>query len=95
MMKRGETDMAYNGWTNHETWNVNLWYGDIFADWQEDGSYDTGAAALESFVVEMSGVEEMPDGFAKDAALTALSHVNWDELAEHYAVEEVSEEEDA
>jgi hypothetical protein len=91
MMKRGEMDMAYNGWTNHETWNINLWYGDIFADWQEDGSYDMSAWALEEFSREMSGVEDMPDGFAKDAVLTALAEVNWDELAEHYAVEEEEE----
>jgi hypothetical protein len=30
----------------------------------------------------------MPAGFAKDVAELALARVNWNELAEHYAVEE-------
>jgi hypothetical protein len=84
--------MAYNGWTNVETWQANLWYGDIFADWQEEGSYDMSAEALETFAREMSGLEDMPAGFAKDAAELAFARVDWDELAEHYAVEEVEED---
>jgi hypothetical protein len=28
----------YNGWTNYETWLVNLWYGDVFTDMQNDGN---------------------------------------------------------
>jgi len=98
MMKQGEMDMAYNGWTNHETWLVNVWYGDIFAEWQEDSSYDLSAEAIEEFAREMSGIEDMPDGFAKDVASVAFSCVNWDELAAHYAVEEedvLLQEEDA
>lgn len=87
--------MAYNGWTNHATWQINLWYGDIFAEWQDAGDYDMSAWALEEFVMEMEQIDSMQGGFAKDAVLAALSEVNWEELSEHYAVEEVSEEEDA
>ena len=42
----------YNGWTNYETWLVNMWYGDIFADWQNDRE-DTSAQSLEDFVTSI------------------------------------------
>ena len=30
-----ETDSSYNGWSNYETWVVNLWLGNV------EGSYNT------------------------------------------------------
>ena len=32
--------MAYNGWTNKETWLVNLWLGDMFTVDQEAGNFN-------------------------------------------------------
>lgn len=83
----------YNGWTNYETWLVNMWYGDIFADMASDGT-ELDGEMLENFVTEMMAEEgTLPEnGFAADIMNAALREVDWQDLAEHYAVEEESED---
>lgn len=79
----------YNGWTNYETWLVNMWYGDIFADMADHGENVT-ADYIQSFVEEMLESDgALPQyGFAADIMNAALREVDWDDLAEHYALEE-------
>jgi hypothetical protein len=86
----------YNGWTNYETWLVNMWYGDVFADMQENGDV-IDAEYIQSFVEEMLESDgALPQsGFAADIMNAALREVDWDDLADHYAVEEENEEQDA
>ena len=86
----------YNGWTNYETWLVNMWYGDIFADWQNDRE-DTSAQALEDFVTSMLEDQgQLPDhGFAADIMNAAMRQVDWEDLASHYELEEEDEEQAA
>ena len=83
----------YNGWTNYETWLVNMWYGDIFADKQEEGT-EIDAEYIQSFVEEMLESDgSLTDfGFAADIMNAALREVDWEDLASHYAVEEESED---
>ena len=83
----------YNGWTNYETWLVNMWYGDVFADMQADGNA-INAEYIQSFVEEMLESDgALPQyGFAADIMNAALREVDWDDLAEHYAVEEELED---
>lgn len=83
----------YNGWTNYETWLVNMWYGDIFADWQNDRE-DTSAQALEDFVTSMLEDQgQLPDhGFAADIMNAAMRQVDWEDLASHYEAEEELED---
>jgi hypothetical protein len=74
--------MSYNGWKNYETWNVSLWYGDVFADMASEqklcGDY------LESFVVEME-MEKVPESSLAADIMNAFLHlVDWDELADRY-----------
>ena len=77
------TDNTYNGWTNRETWLVNLWLGDEFAMLQEDGEEIT-ADYIESVVDEM--VENAGlNGLLSD--LLSISGINYDEIASHYALE--------
>jgi hypothetical protein len=83
----------YNGWTNYETWLVNMWFGDCFTEFQNDGD-DTSAESLESFVLDMLASEgTLPEtGFAADIMNAALREVDWDDLASHYELEEESED---
>ena len=77
------TDTTYNGWTNRETWLVNLWltneqaYNDTALDICT--TYDLRAACdrLEGFVDSL--LESAP-GFAADMINAALGHVNWSEI---------------
>ena len=71
---------TYNGWTNRETWLVNLWYGDSDADVDyikellEDMASDLGVGILQDMLY--------------------LDCINWDELRESWEHEEEEEEEE-
>lgn len=72
--------MGYNGWKNKETWIVNLWAGESFAD------YDTKITAetYKDYVFDMletSGAT-VEGAFASDLISLALSDVDWQELAD-------------
>jgi hypothetical protein len=73
-----------------------MWYGDIFADWQNDRE-DTSAQALEDFVTSMLEDQgQLPDhGFAADIMNAAMRQVDWEDIASHYEVEEEDEEQAA
>lgn len=81
--------MSYNGWKNKETWLVNLWIGDYFAELQEEGTLIT-----EEFVREI--VEEYCQGamgndvesaFIVDLLNCALGEIDYLEIATHYVAE--------
>ena len=82
---------TYNGWTNYETWNVNLWLGD------EEDFRDRAMNAEDLYQAEgalRDWVEEVAEilvpgsvegsSFVNDLFGTALSKVNWIEIAECY-----------
>lgn len=80
----------YNGWTNRETWLVNLYYGENLQDYvndlfKQDDSYESYeiAECLEVWLDEVIGedLENLPM-FLKD--FIVLSRINWKELAELY-----------
>lgn len=72
--------MTYNGWTNRETWLVNIWFN---PETPEDVE-----AAREILEEEESNLS----GCLKD--MSGLSEVNWDELREAVAPEEEEEPEE-
>jgi hypothetical protein len=99
----------YNGWTNYETWAVNLWIDN------EEGSYNYWKEVAEELVKELEGdkgtsaynlskrledetKENAPslDGVYGDLLNAALSEVNWYEIAKSMVedVEYVKEEEE-
>jgi hypothetical protein len=84
--------MSYNGWSNYETWNATLWFGDIFTDMGNEG--EISAESLRDFVEEMlADSGNLPEsGFAADIMNAALMNVNWHELADHYQAEEEPED---
>ena len=78
---------GYNGWKNKETWLVNLWLGDTFADMQEEGHRIT-ADLIESMVQEFIGDidgKSVENGFLIDMLNCALGEIDYRELAANYA----------
>ena len=73
------TDNKHNGWTNYETWHVNL---DMFDGWDMT-DYGTIKADQVQCIAEDHIEFSSSKGFARDYAMTFLSDVNWAEIAEH------------
>lgn len=78
--------MSYNGWTNKETWLVNLWLGDGLAEMQEDGAEVSGHTVRTVTIdwldsAQGNGAES---GLLVDLLICALEHVEWEEIANHY-----------
>ena len=79
----------YNGWTNYETWNVNLWLGDDEA-FRElaviEDLYDA-TVSLKEYTEELAEMI-VPDIFkpsiVSDMFGAALSEVDWYDIANHY-----------
>jgi hypothetical protein len=61
--------MSYNGWSNRETWLVNVWFNPVT---EED------LAMAESVLTEQ--YESMPEGPLRD--MIDLDAINWGELRE-------------
>ena len=88
-----ETMTQYNGWSNYETWRVNLEMLDGMTvedfgisvrnlDLDEvDEQVSHLAESMAAYVVEM--VEQDAKGFALDLALSFLNEVDWMEIADH------------
>jgi hypothetical protein len=74
----------YNGWTNRETWIINLYLGDYFQDVANDGQH-LMADYIEETVWDMLDDADIPAMF-KD--MIDLGAVNWQELADHYVTAE-------
>lgn len=101
----------YNGWTNYETWLVNLWLDNDQGSqehWTEraeelvkddaDEAEASLASELESQHDEQSEELVGNAGVFSDLLSAALSEVNWREIASHYvdtAKESLGVEEDA
>ncbi len=76
--------MSYNGWTNKETWLVNLWLGDMFTEDQEEGieiSEDYIEDLVDNCVAD-SGVRG--DSFVTDLLNCSLGEITYLAHAKHY-----------
>jgi hypothetical protein len=74
-------DSTYNGWTNRETWLVNLWYGDDLASLLAEDERRTDIDSHEAEECEM--LSQPPKaGLLSDFLESCWSAVNWDEIAE-------------
>lgn len=68
------TDNTYNGWTNRETWLVNVWLS-------PESRADVESAR--EYIDEM--YEQVPEGIMRD--MIDLGAINWYELLEHFEYE--------
>ena len=92
--KQGDImNTQYNGWTNKETWLVNIHYGDAIAEQVEEQGH-MEANEIQEFVeyvaLECEAMSCLPSGLLMDFINDSFSEVNWDELEEHYTIEEVA-----
>lgn len=69
---------GYNGWSNRETWLVNVWFNPESREDVEAARYTLEEA-----------VDSLPD-FLRD--FVSVDAVDWDELLAHFEEEEVEEE---
>jgi hypothetical protein len=83
------SDNTYNGWTNRETWVINLWMGDYFQEVSDEGQH-LMAEYIEETIWDMLNEADIPPMFADMIDLCA---VNWQELADHYTTETKFQEE--
>lgn len=84
---------TYNGWTNYETWRINLEVVDGMTiadfgfdlhdvDTDEVAETERLAEGIESYADEVV-LGETPEGLARDLAADFLNRVDWVEIAEH------------
>ena len=84
------TTTTFNGWTNKQTWNINLTYEEIFRSILEENIdlsqdkediIEQAADAFESIVNELE-FEPLKEGtIAHQAVGEYLEEVNWEEIA--------------
>jgi hypothetical protein len=83
------SDKTYNGWTNYETWRVNLEIFDGFEPTEYYSACDLTDAyelgkSLQQYAEEIIfECASIPDGLARDYAQAFLQNVNWMEIAKH------------
>jgi len=84
------TDQKYNGWTNYETWRVNL---EIFDGYDPDGGF-VGPDELQDYAEDIIESQAEAHSLAFDYAMAFLAAVNWCEIArninETHNLEEVA-----
>lgn len=70
--------MSYNGWTNRETWLVNVWFN---PESRED-------VEMARDIIDEQ-YNNIPDGVIKD--MIDIDAIKWDELLDHFEEEEEDE----
>lgn len=80
--------MSYNGWSNYETWRVNL----ELIDGLRPGDFTENTGELKDAIKEycFSYLEDNASGLALDLAMAFLSNVNWDEIVHNLMAEDIA-----
>ena len=80
--------MSYNGWTNWETWMINLHFDGYFEDYRDDQNLvqpEVVKDVVEEIVFDLEGSN---NPLISDLINGSLQEVNWEEIAEHYNTED-------
>ena len=100
-------DNKYNGWTNYETWNFNLWITNKESDhsvalelaFDSENPYEL-SKKLEEWAEDMASECKIISGFISDIVNSSIKEVNFYEVAFHLweerqdAIKEHDEEEE-
>lgn len=73
--------MSYNGWSNRNTWLVNLWF-----NLESKDDIQSARATMEEDYESLSGI-------FRD--MISLDSIDWDELESHFDDEESDEDDDS
>ena len=73
----------YNGWTNYETWRVNLELFDGFDGEELKGMSRYDASQYLKEMAEESIEQSVSKGLARDFAMAFLQAVDWYSIADH------------
>ncbi len=84
--------MAYNGWSNWETWVTNLHMFDGLTARDINGSSTVTADDCEDFVQTFLDEVEGPNAFVADIIGGFMSEVDWREIAAHLNYEDLAED---
>ena len=82
-------NQKYNGWSNYETWNANLWIEEdqnTYCYWTEIAKKVSDAYSL-AMLMKDEYEMAMPDmgyGMFRDLLTYAVSNINWVEIAEYF-----------
>jgi hypothetical protein len=76
----------YNGWTNRNTWLINLHFGDLLNGYKEDGLEVTADLIKEIWLDHIELETKHLDATVMD--FLDFEGINWEEIAEHYQVKE-------
>ena len=76
----------YNGWANRNTWLINMYFGDMIADYAEEGEQITDSFIHDLFVEIFDMHTEDLDPLIME--FIDVSDIDWQELADHYNGEE-------
>lgn len=81
-------DTTYNGWTNWETWNVELWIDNEEPLYRAKQRFlRTYRGSINESVVQAWVHEALPKGTPDFDSIDDYLKVNWKELADHWADE--------
>ena len=76
--------MAYNGYTNHETWLVNLWMGEPLRELIQSDEMVNNRHMYDLVYNYIEMENGNPASLREDLIGSALGDVNWRELYDLY-----------
>lgn len=68
----------YNGWTNRNTWLINLHFGDVIREELEEDASNT-AETIENFIIDILQYQK-DNAHAVIRDFINTSGINWDEI---------------
>ena len=74
------SNKTYNGWTNYETWRINL---EFFDGLENDFWENQDAESLRDMMDEYL-IENTQEGLARDYALAFVNNVNYHEILKNH-----------